>query len=57
MQPRDLTSLQDIVTAPELIASFIQRVEREEFDESLLIQSAVVRQVEIIGEAAKRLSP
>jgi uncharacterized protein with HEPN domain len=53
---RDLTSLQDIVTATELIASFIQGVDSETFDESLLIQSAVVRQIEIIGEATKRLS-
>jgi uncharacterized protein with HEPN domain len=45
MLPRDLTSLQDIATASELIASFIQGVDREVFDESLLIQSAVVRQI------------
>lgn len=56
MQPRDLASLQDIVTAAELIASFIAGVEREVFDDSPLIQSAVVRQIEIIGEATKRLS-
>ena len=56
MQPRDLASLQDIVTAVELIISFIQGVEREAFDESPLIQSAVVRQIEIIGETTKRLS-
>ena len=53
---RDLTSLHDIVTASELIASFIRGVERDAFDESILIQSAVVRQIEIIGEATKRLS-
>ena len=53
---RDLTSLQDILVATELIDSFIQGVDRDEFDESLLIQSAVVRQIEIIGEATKRLS-
>lgn len=56
MLPRDLTSLQDIVTAVALIDSFIQEVDREAFDESQLIQSAVVRQIEIIGEATKRLS-
>ena len=53
---RDATSLQDIVSAAELIASFLQGIEREVFDDSPLIQSAVVRQIEIIGEATKRLS-
>jgi len=53
---RDLTSLQDIVAAIELVAKFTQGVDHDNFDESLLIQSAVVRQIEIIGEATKRLS-
>ena len=56
MKLRDLTSLQDILAATELIDSFIQGIDRDVFDESLLIQSAVVRQIEIIGEATKRLS-
>ena len=56
MRQRDLTSLHDIVTAAELISSFVTNVDREAFDDSLLIQSAVVRQIEIIGEATKRLS-
>ena len=56
MRQRDLTSLHDIVTAADLITSFINDIDRDTFDESLLIQSAVVRQIEIIGEATKRLS-
>jgi uncharacterized protein with HEPN domain len=56
MQPRDLASLHDIVSAANLIASFILGVKQETFDESPLIQSAVVRQIEVIGEATKRLS-
>jgi uncharacterized protein with HEPN domain len=56
MLPRDLASLHDIESAIELISSFIQGVTRDIFDDSLLIQSAVVRQIEIIGEATKRLS-
>jgi uncharacterized protein with HEPN domain len=52
MQQRDVTSLQDILIAAELIASFIHGIDRDDFDESLLIQSAVVRQIEIIGGAA-----
>ena len=56
MPPRDLASLQDIIIAAELITSFIVGLKRETFGENLLIQSAVVRQIEIIGEATKRLS-
>jgi uncharacterized protein with HEPN domain len=56
MKQRDLVSLHDIISAFELIASFLHGVEREAFDHSALIQSGVVRQIEIIGEAAKRLS-
>lgn len=56
MLQSDWSSLQDILIAAELIDSFIKGVDREGFDESVLIQSAVVRQIEIIGEAAKRLS-
>jgi len=56
MKQRDLVSLQDIHTAFELIVSFLDGVEKEAFDRSALIQSGVVRQIEIIGEAAKRLS-
>lgn len=56
MQLRDLASLLDIIAASELAISFIQGIEHETFDDSLLIQSAVVRQIEIIGEATKMLS-
>ena len=56
MRQRDRSSLHDILIAAELIDSFIKGVDREGFDESMLIQSAVVRQIEIISKAAKRLS-
>ncbi|MFA5073300.1 MAG: DUF86 domain-containing protein [Nitrospirota bacterium] len=56
MQPRDISYLTDILEAAKQIQSFIQDIDKEQFDESSLIQSAVIRQIEIIGEAAKRLS-
>jgi uncharacterized protein with HEPN domain len=56
MPQRDLSYLTDILEAARLIRSFIQGVDKERFDDSPLIQSAVIRQVEIIGEATKRLS-
>ena len=44
---RDLTSLQDIVAAIELVAKFTQGVDHDNFDESLLIQiKAIIADVE-----------
>ena len=56
MPQRDPGHLTDILQAAKQIGLFLQGVDKEEFDGSALIQSAVIRQIEIIGEAAKRLS-
>lgn len=56
MQPRDLSSLADILDAARLAASFVKGIDKDAFDDNLMIQSAVIRQVEIMGEATKRLS-
>jgi uncharacterized protein with HEPN domain len=56
MPPRDLSYLTDILEAAKQIQAFVNGVDKEQFDGSALIQSAVIRQIEIIGEAAKRLS-
>jgi uncharacterized protein with HEPN domain len=56
MTPRDQGYLLDILIAARLIRDFVKDIFRAEFDKSLLIQSAVMRQLEILGEASKRLS-
>ncbi|HAS53011.1 MAG TPA: hypothetical protein DCS42_02230 [Nitrospiraceae bacterium] len=56
MLRRDISYLTDILEAAKLIRSFIYDIDKEQFEDSPLIQSAVMRQIEIIGEAAKRLS-
>jgi len=56
MPQRDISYLTDILEAARLIRSFIHDVDKERFDDSPLIQSAIIRQMEIIGEATKRLS-
>ncbi len=56
MQPRDLASLADILEAARLAVSFVQGVNKDAFDNNLMMQSAVIRQIEIMGEATKRLS-
>ena len=56
MQNRDASYLLDILRAAQLIADFIGSMDKDAFDEDLKTQSAVIRQLEIIGEATKRLS-
>jgi len=54
-QKNDLR-LRHIVEAAEHIADFIDGVSKEEFEADYEKQSAVIRQVEIIGEAASKLT-
>lgn len=48
--------LNDILIASELIHSFIEGLSRNDFAEDPRTQSAVIRQIEIIGEAARQCS-
>lgn len=52
----DLSNLEDVRIAAYRVSAFIDGVSRDEFLEDDLIQSAVIRQLEIMGEAVKRLS-
>jgi uncharacterized protein with HEPN domain len=54
--PDDRLYLQHILDAITRIESHVAGVDRAGFDSSPLVQDAVVRQLEIIGEAAKHLS-
>lgn len=56
MQPRDVSYLLDILKAAELIEEFTANMNQSDFDSDLKTQSAVIRQLEIMGEATKRLS-
>jgi uncharacterized protein with HEPN domain len=53
---RDLDSLLDIVQACRRLQRHIQGVDATAFLNDEKTQDAVIRQIEIIGEAAKRLS-
>ncbi|MBI1930734.1 DUF86 domain-containing protein [Candidatus Poribacteria bacterium] len=54
--PRDLTYLADILQAARLVLTFVENRTKAHFFADLMCQSAVIRQIEIIGEATKRLS-
>ena len=53
---RDPAYLLDILKAARLVQEFVEGMDRTAFDDDLKTQSAVIRQLEIIGEATRRLS-
>jgi uncharacterized protein with HEPN domain len=54
---RDPAYLLDMLTAAEAVRSFVHGKTREQYAADLLLRSAVERQIEIIGEAARHISP
>lgn len=52
----NLVYLKQIVDYVGEIETYIQGVDFEKFEQNGLIQDAVIRKIELIGEAAKRLS-
>lgn len=56
MNKRDLDALYDIVSAAELALEFLDGVSEEAFLDDKKTQAAVIRQLEIVGEAASRVS-
>ena len=54
---RDIASLWDMREAARLIASFLHGVTYTDYEKNLMLRSAIERQLEIIGEAARRVSP
>jgi len=53
---RDTAVLVDIVLACREISRFIAGLNREQFAANSLVRSAVIYQLQVIGEATKRLS-
>lgn len=47
--------LKEIITSCNSIANYIERKTKEDFDNDEELQDAVIRRLEIIGEAVKRL--
>jgi uncharacterized protein with HEPN domain len=56
MPSNDVSYLADILQAARLVQSFVEGADKASFELDLMRQSAVIRQIEIIGEATKRLS-
>jgi uncharacterized protein with HEPN domain len=56
MQTRELHYLLDMLNAAKLAQDFVAGITWEIFQTDLMRQAAVTRQIEIIGEAARRIS-
>ena len=55
MPQRDLPYLQHMLDAVERIRRYLEGVSREDFEADEVLQDAVIRQLEILGEAASRV--
>jgi uncharacterized protein with HEPN domain len=56
MSPEDRVRLSHIVESARLIESYVKGITQEEFSLDALRQDAVVRRIQIIGEATRHLS-
>lgn len=54
---RDRAYIQDIIEAARLAISYLDGLTEEDFADDTMIQDAVIRRIEILGEAARRVSP
>ena len=53
---RDRTYLLDIFDSAKLAVNYLAEISLEEFKHNMPLQDAVIRRIEIIGEAANRIS-
>ena len=56
MKKNDLVYLSHIMKSIERIEEYTEGMEKDDFTSSNLVQDGTIRQIEIIGEAAKNLS-
>ncbi len=56
MNPRDLVRLRHIADALDAATSFVQGRRREDLDSDQMLLFALVRAIEIVGEAASRVT-
>ncbi|MCP4139497.1 MAG: DUF86 domain-containing protein [Chloroflexi bacterium] len=56
MQERDATFVLDILESAKIALSYVEGMSWDDFYESQRDQDAVLRRIEIIGEAARRVS-
>jgi len=53
---RDIGYFSDIFNSSKLAVEYLSKISYNEFEQNTAIQDAVIRRIEIIGEAANRIS-
>jgi uncharacterized protein with HEPN domain len=53
---RDISYYSDILSSAKLAVEYLNEISFDEFIQNTAIQDAVIRRIEIIGEAANRIS-
>lgn len=56
MSPPDSLFIEHMLAALERIEQLVARTQREKFDRDWVVQDAIIRELEILGEAAGRVS-
>jgi uncharacterized protein with HEPN domain len=57
MKKNNTVYLRQIIDYVEEIEKYVEKVSFHEFEKNGMLQDAVIRKIELIGEAARRLSP
>jgi len=57
MHKNDLAYTDHILLCIKKIRKFVKSVDKKEFAKSELLQDAIIRNFEVIGEASKKISP
>jgi uncharacterized protein with HEPN domain len=57
MPPPDAVFLGHMLDALDRIAELVARTDQEAFDSDWVVQDALIRELEVLGEAAGRVSP
>jgi len=57
MHKNDLAYTDHIITCIKKIRKFVKGIDKKEFAKNELIQDAIIRNFEVIGEASKKISP
>jgi len=57
MHKNDLAYTDHIINSIKKIRKFVKGIDKKEFAKNELIQDAIIRNFEVIGEASKKISP
>lgn len=57
MKKKDIVYIKNIRDAIELILDYTKEINKQNFNSKVMLQDAVIRRIQVIGEAVKNISP